>query len=327
MFRWLPRISLVAALAAFAPTVAPHAADAQTHPRCGDAVRVQPGNTLRQIAQYCGTTISALMAANPQIYNPNVIHVGQIIHMPGRDAERPRPPAPQPLPPVTQPRPRDPGGPCGTRVIVRPGDTLFRIAMRCETTIGALMRANPQIEGPGQIRVGQVIRMPWAVEPPRAEPPRRPPTQPWQPPVAEMRFTGTVTAEGIECPAVRGDDGRLYTLAGEFGRLRPGDRVQVTGRQAQASFCRQGTTVEVRQLVRLDEPTTPPDRLELTGTLTREGVTCPAMRGDDGRLYTIAGDIGRFEPGDRVQVVGRRAEMSFCMQGTTIELQRIRAAR
>ena len=37
-------------------------------------------------------------------------------------------------------------------------------------------------------------------------------------------ITGTVTKEGVECPAVRGDDGKLYTVVGE-GRekLTPGE--------------------------------------------------------------------------------------------------------
>jgi LysM repeat protein len=322
--RRLSRFALAAALVAFAGFSLPQAASAQqTHPRCGDAVRVQPGNTLRQIAEYCGTTIASLMAANPQIHNPNLIHVGQVIRMPGRAVfEPPRAPAPQPLPP----RHAD-TGPCGSRVTIRPGDTLFRIAMRCETTVRAILRANPQIEGPGMIRVGQVIRIPGA----EWGPPRTPPGQHWQPPFTpvEARFTGTVTNEGVQCPSVRGDDGRLYTLTGDFGRLRPGERVRVTGHEARASICMQGTTIEVRQLQRLAGPTPPAPEpgLDITGTLTWEGVTCPAMRGDDGRLYTLAGDIRGFEPGDRVRVQGQRAQVSVCMQGTTLEVERIRAAR
>lgn len=49
---------------------------------CGPAVTVRPGDTLAVIAARCGTSMGALMSANPQIYNPNVIHVGQVIRMP-----------------------------------------------------------------------------------------------------------------------------------------------------------------------------------------------------------------------------------------------------
>ena len=67
-----------------------------------------------------------------------------------------------------------------------------------------------------------------------------------------------------------------------------------------------------------------PDEVTLSGVITGEGVECPAMRGRDGQLYTLAGNVGDFEPGDRVQVQGRVAEASFCMQGTTIEVRRMR---
>jgi hypothetical protein len=68
------------------------------------------------------------------------------------------------------------------------------------------------------------------------------------------------------------------------------------------------------------------DRVTVTGELTDEGVECPALRGEDGRLYTLAGEIGDLGPGDRVRVEGTVAEMSFCMQGTTIQLESIRRA-
>jgi hypothetical protein len=65
--------------------------------------------------------------------------------------------------------------------------------------------------------------------------------------------------------------------------------------------------------------------IEVVGMLTDEGVECPAMRDDAGNLYTLAGDIGTFQQGDRVIVHGAIAEMSFCMQGTTINVEMIDA--
>ena len=66
-----------------------------------------------------------------------------------------------------------------------------------------------------------------------------------------IRVTGTITSEGVECTALRADNGRLYTLAGGSGGFQPGDRVRVIGKIAQASFCMQGTTIEVRRVVAL----------------------------------------------------------------------------
>jgi acetylglutamate kinase len=64
--------------------------------------------------------------------------------------------------------------------------------------------------------------------------------------------------------------------------------------------------------------------LTITGTVTREGVECPAVRGDDGKLYTIVG-AGRenLTPGVKVRIVGTVAEVSTCMQGTTINATQI----
>jgi hypothetical protein len=75
-----------------------------------------------------------------------------------------------------------------------------------------------------------------------------------------------------------------------------------------ASSCREGG------------PPPPADaEITVTGVLTAEGAECPAMRGADGALYTLTpADLKGFSPGDSVCVKGARAEMSTCMQGTTI---------
>src|ERR671930_274678 len=54
------------------------------------------------------------------------------------------------------------------------------------------------------------------------------------------------------------------------------------------------------------------------GTLTGEGVECPALRDQGGILYTLAGSIGSFRTGDRVCVKGHRVPVSSCQQGITI---------
>lgn len=70
------------------------------------------------------------------------------------------------------------------------------------------------------------------------------------------------------------------------------------------------------------------DAVRVTGTLTDEGVECPALRGDDGTLYTLnRGATSGFQVGDRVTVVGKVAELSFCGQGTTLDVQSIKAAK
>lgn len=68
--------------------------------------------------------------------------------------------------------------------------------------------------------------------------------------------------------------------------------------------------------------------VNVTGVLTDEGVECPALRGDDGQLYTLnRGATQGFSVGDRVRVVGKVAEISFCGQGTTLDVLSIKAAK
>lgn len=74
------------------------------------------------------------------------------------------------------------------------------------------------------------------------------------PPAGEITIAGVVTSEGVECPAVRADDGQIYTVAGgDRSRLRPGTRVRVTGTVAQMSFCMQGTTIDAKKIEVLRE--------------------------------------------------------------------------
>jgi ribosomal protein L19 len=146
----------------------------------------------------------------------------------------------------------------------------------------------------------------------------------------KITVEGVLTDEGVECQALRGDDGELYTLTGDLGDFQVGDRVRVKGTVAEASICQQGTTIAVRRIMpdrsRDQERRTQVVRVE--GVLTDEGVECPALRGDDGQLYTLnRSAVEGFEIGDRVRVVGKVAEISFCQQGTTLDVLNIHPAK
>jgi LysM repeat protein len=60
------------------PGVTPTAAP----PTGATTYTVQGGDTLNRIAQRTGTTLSAILAANPTIRNPNLIYPGQVINIP-----------------------------------------------------------------------------------------------------------------------------------------------------------------------------------------------------------------------------------------------------
>ena len=67
-------------------------------------------------------------------------------------------------------------------------------------------------------------------------------------------------------------------------------------------------------------------RVTILGRLTSEGVECQALRGDDGQLYTLLGDLGKLSVDTRVKVSGERLEFSTCQQGITIRVQSITPA-
>jgi hypothetical protein len=72
----------------------------------------------------------------------------------------------------------------------------------------------------------------------------------------------------------------------------------------------------------------PPDgkTMKIQGQLTSDGVECPAMKADNGAIYTLLGDLKGFKAGDRVIVEAKPVEISFCMQGTTVQVTQITRA-
>jgi spore coat assembly protein SafA len=112
----------------------------------GQLYTVVAGDTLFLIAKRFGVSLEALIAANPQIPDPDLIFPGQVICVPF-----------MPMPPV----PHCPGA---TYIVVQ-GDTLFQIAQRFGVTLEALLAVNPQITNPDLIFPGQVICLPVTAQP------------------------------------------------------------------------------------------------------------------------------------------------------------------
>ncbi len=127
-------------------TTAP--ADAVTAPATGEPGIhvVQPGENLFRIALRYDTTVAAITQAN-NITNPSMLTVGQRLTIPTASGTG----APAPAPAV--------GGSCSTTYTVRPGDNLFRIALRYNHSQHYLAQANG-ISNPAMIQVGQVLCIP-----------------------------------------------------------------------------------------------------------------------------------------------------------------------
>jgi LysM repeat protein len=117
---------------------------------------VQRGDWFYAIARKSGVTVEALQAANPGV-NPNLLFPGQVLNIPGA--------GPTPQPSATNTPATGGATPTGTtggkpsRYTVQPGDTLYSIAIRFNTTIYGLQIAN-HLASPHFIYPGQVLVIP-----------------------------------------------------------------------------------------------------------------------------------------------------------------------
>ena len=95
-----------------------------------------------KIAEQLGISLQDLLAANPQITNPDSIQVGDVINLPGAGSSAGTP-VPQ-----------------GERVhVVQAGENLYRIGLLYGCTIDQLVQHNG-LANPDSLEVGQQIRIP-----------------------------------------------------------------------------------------------------------------------------------------------------------------------
>ncbi|MBI4497241.1 MAG: LysM peptidoglycan-binding domain-containing protein [Chloroflexi bacterium] len=158
-WRWLPRYTLrwlllvatilggqVVGLAA--PV---HAEGERTH-------TVAPGENLFRIALRYGLSVQALAAANG-IGDPSLIWAGQVLVIPDDTSAPPaQPAAVDPIPSLSIASPPE-ATPAGTAHVVRPGETLFRIARQYGVSLQALVQVNG-LADPSRIQAGQVLTIP-----------------------------------------------------------------------------------------------------------------------------------------------------------------------
>jgi len=116
-------------------------ASAQAGGVCGGTYVVQWGDTVSSIAQRCGTTVSAIYAANPGI--GRYLYAGQPLIVPGYNSCNSCPPLYY----------KD-------TYVVRYGDTFAKIANRFGVSVYELWAANPHIWDINVIYVGQVLSVP-----------------------------------------------------------------------------------------------------------------------------------------------------------------------
>ena len=116
----------------FATTTAAFAAG------CGTSVTVVRGDTLLKIANRCGTTVSALRLANPEVGNGNLIYPGQSLILPGATINT--------------------DGGYIVYVVAR-GDTVKSLAARFQSTMDSILATNPAITNVNLIYEGQRLKI------------------------------------------------------------------------------------------------------------------------------------------------------------------------
>ncbi|WP_291511572.1 LysM peptidoglycan-binding domain-containing protein [Acidithiobacillus sp.] len=112
----------------------------------GGAITVRPGESLWQIAQRAGVSVTALARANG-LTKASMLHPGQVLQLPGGGAGAPA----RATPAVYTAR--------GGSITVRPGESLWQIAQRAGLSVTALERANG-LSRSSMLHPGQVLRLP-----------------------------------------------------------------------------------------------------------------------------------------------------------------------
>lgn len=104
---------------------------------------IKAGDTFYKLAKEYNTTVAAIISANPLV-DPEKLKIGETICIP---TQKVHPPCPE-----------------GNYYTIKPGDTLYRIAIRYNISLDDLVHANPLLD-PTRLEIGQIICIPVATPP------------------------------------------------------------------------------------------------------------------------------------------------------------------
>ncbi|MEK4069032.1 phage tail tip lysozyme [Peribacillus sp. FSL R5-0717] len=102
---------------------------------------VQQGEDFWKIAKTYQVNFDDLIKANPDIHDPNILQVGQVINLPNARG-------PLNVPPQVHTH------------TVQQGEDFWKIAEKYQVNFEDLIKANPDIHNPNNLRVGEVINLP-----------------------------------------------------------------------------------------------------------------------------------------------------------------------
>lgn len=244
--------TLAGLLTALALALAATPATAQS--ACGGFYTIGSGDTLLGIAQNCGVTLPALLAANPGVRDKEDVVAGNRLRIPA-------PGDPQPTPVEA----------CDAFYTIRTGDSLSEIAQKCGLTVPLLAAANPSLPQPLGNFPGHKIRIPpvpvAAVQDPAtlaiatgigatvdtvdSAVADSLAADSMALPGPEMTRVEGVLERGPRCLRIRAGDGTVVAINGEVsGGFGPGDRVVLMGLPADGAACQHEPTLELRILYR-----------------------------------------------------------------------------
>jgi LysM repeat protein len=106
--------------------------------------RIRSGDTMSGIAVKFNVSLAALETANPQIENPSMIHLNELLNVPAPTPAHQ--PSPVPAHVVTY--------------VIQAGDSMSAIATAHNLSLSALEAANPQVASPNSISPGEVLNIP-----------------------------------------------------------------------------------------------------------------------------------------------------------------------
>lgn len=103
---------------------------------------VKKGDTLFELSKKYNVPLEKLIEANPQIANPNQLNVGDKVKIPA----------------VAVPIGGEPGN--IYKHVVKQGDTLWKLSKAWGLPLQNLIAANPQLNDPNQLKVGDIVNIP-----------------------------------------------------------------------------------------------------------------------------------------------------------------------
>lgn len=263
-------------------------ADAQS--RCGDAYRLQPGDTLYRVSQSCRVPLSLIMDLNPGL-DPRDLPVGEAITLAASDSNTGGSNMPAPARETYE---------------IREGDTAFSIAQTLGISVVELLNENPDLD-PLAMAVGDALDLPDASEPSasvRVQPLAGPPGSEVRVTASNLRPADYVTiGVGRMASEWRAVDQAQVAADGEVSASvelpdwsSPGDNlifVVDTDR---------GVTLKSRafDVVSRDTSDGGGDQVSLEGRV-RQGVECATLTTPDGDVWSLTGDM-EFTSGEYAEV-------------------------